>query len=51
MIFGMGELGPINVIEMKYLIFILISSAMFSALVFGDLADLVKAIFKKENDR
>ena len=38
---GSNEFGPVNEIEMAYLVSTLIVSALFNALIFGDVAGLV----------
>ena len=50
MIFGLGEIGPINTEEFAYLIIALICSAIFGALVFGDLTSLVEEIFREQSE-
>ena len=38
---GQNEFGPVNVMEFFYFLFTLIVSAMLSALLFGDIANLI----------
>jgi hypothetical protein len=44
---GVGDLGPINVPEIGFLILFLPISLMLQALFFSDIAVLVQTLFKK----
>lgn len=41
---GMNEFGPVNDIEMIFLIFTLIFSAILNSLIFGDVAVLISVL-------
>jgi hypothetical protein len=40
LILGSNELGPVNSIEMLYMVIVLLMSAFANALIFGDIATL-----------
>jgi len=47
---GSNEFGPVNEEEMLYLVFTLLFSAILNALIFGDIANLMLVIAKKDSD-
>jgi hypothetical protein len=50
LILGSNELGPINEIEMLFLIVVLLMSALLNALIFGDIAGLASVVGKKSSE-
>jgi hypothetical protein len=50
LILGSNELGPVNEIEMLYMIGVLLISAFANALIFGDIATLAQVLGKKSNE-
>jgi hypothetical protein len=50
LILGSNELGPVNEIEMAYMITVLLISAFANALIFGDIATLAQVLGKKSNE-
>jgi len=51
LILGSNEIGPVNEIEMIFVILTLICSAMLNAIIFGDIAGLIAVLSKKESNR
>ena len=47
---GSNEFGPVNESDMLYLVFTLLFSAILNALIFGDIANLMLVIAKKDSD-
>jgi hypothetical protein len=47
---GLGEFGPVNESDMLYLVITLIFSAILNALIFGDIANLMYVIARKDSD-
>ena len=50
LILGSNELGPINEIEMLFMIVVLLMSALLNALIFGDIATLAQIVGKKGSE-
>lgn len=47
---GSNEFGPVNYMEMFYLVVTLLASALLNALIFGDVANLVAVLSRKETN-
>ena len=47
---GSNEFGPVNEIEMIYLVITLIMSALLNALIFGDVANLISVLTKNTQE-
>lgn len=50
LILGTNELGPVNEIEMLYMVIVLLMSAFANALIFGDIATLASVVGKKSSE-
>ena len=50
LILGSNELGPVNEIEMLFMVTVLLLSAFANALIFGDIATLTSVLGKKSNE-
>ena len=50
LILGTNELGPVNEIEMLYMVCVLLISAFANALIFGDIATLATVVGKKSSE-
>jgi hypothetical protein len=50
LILGSNEMGPVNEIEMAFIIFSLLSAAFLNALIFGDIATLTSVFSKGSTD-
>lgn len=50
MLYGLGDIGPVNTEEQIYLSMVIIISTVFGALVLGDLTSLVQEIFRESSE-